>query len=122
MNHLQGALSPEGQINVSVQYPGVVKAWHRHRLQTDVWLCLTGHIKAGVHRPEDGRLWMTVIGHMKPAVLVIPQSLWHGAATVGNEPACLMYYVTRSYNPKEPDEERRPYDAIPDFPWETRHR
>ena len=40
MNLFAGAMSEHGQINFSVQYPGVVKAWHRHDQQTDFWICV----------------------------------------------------------------------------------
>jgi dTDP-4-dehydrorhamnose 3,5-epimerase len=121
MNQLQGVMSKEGQINFSVTYPGVIKAWHRHSLQTDFWLCLHGHLKVGVHREEDGATWLAVIGEKRPGVVVIPPPLWHGAATVGHEPAGLLYYVTHAYNPKQPDEQRRPYDSVAGFPWGVRH-
>ena len=121
MNQMQGVLGPEGQINYSVMYPGVIKAWHRHRLQTDFWLCLHGHLKVGVHREEDGRSWMAVIGEKRPGVMVIPPPLWHGAATVGSEQAGLLYYVTHAYNAEAPDEDRRAYDSINGFPWAIQH-
>lgn len=121
MNMMQGVLSPEGQINYSVQHPGVVKAWHRHRLQTDFWLCLRGHIKVGVYREDAPFAWMTVLGETAPGALIIPPPLWHGAATVGGEPAGLMYFVTRGYDPAAPDEERRAHDSVAGFPWGTRH-
>ncbi len=121
MNQMQGVMSAEGQINFSVQYPGVVKAWHRHALQTDFWICLTGHIKVGVHRETDGATWLAVIGEKKPGVLIIPPPLWHGAATVGDTPAGLLYYVTHAYNAAAPDEERRAFDSVAGFPWGVRH-
>lgn len=121
MNQLQGIMRPEGQVNFSVQYPGVIKAWHRHALQTDFWICLTGHIKVGIHREEDGATWMAIIGEKRPGVLIIPPPLWHGAATVGDTSAGLLYYVTHAYNPAKPDEERRPHDSIAGFPWQVRH-
>jgi dTDP-4-dehydrorhamnose 3,5-epimerase len=127
MNLLQGVLAPEGQVNFSVQYPGVVKAWHRHEEQTDFWCCVMGHIKAGVFREEDGELWSIVLGEKRPGVLVIPPPLWHGAATVGMQDALLCYYVTKAYNPLRPDEQRRPWDSVPgpgaasDF-WEVQRR
>ena len=117
MNQLQGVLSPEGQVNYSAMYPGVVKAWHRHQKQTDFWLCLHGHLKIGVHREDDGTLWQAVIGEKQPGVVIIPPPLWHGAATVGPEPAGLLYYVTHQYDPSEPDEQRRPWNEPADFPW-----
>lgn len=121
MNQLQGVMGPVGQVNFSVQYPGVIKAWHRHQLQTDFWIGLTGHLKTGVHRETDGKSWLLVIGEKRPGVLIIPPTLWHGAATVGDAPAGLLYYVTHSYNAVKPDEERRAHDSVAGFPWHVRH-
>lgn len=122
MNLLQGVMGPTGQVNFSVQHPGVIKAWHRHRLQTDFWICLLGHIKVGVARENDDRRWMMVIGEKRPGVMIIPPTLWHGAATVGPEPAGLFYYVTHPYDAANPDEERRAFDSFNGFPWGVEHR
>jgi dTDP-4-dehydrorhamnose 3,5-epimerase len=116
MNQLQGVMGADGQINYSVMYPGVVKAWHRHQKQTDFWLCTMGHLKVGVHR-DDGRTWKAVIGEKRPGVLIIPPPLWHGACTIGPQSAGLLYYVTHAYDPQDPDEERRPFDSVPEFSW-----
>jgi len=121
MNLLSGVLTAEGQINFSMQYPNVVKAWHCHTLQTDFWMCAVGNIKAGVHRPEDQATWMIIMGEKKPGVLIIPPGLWHGATAVGHEPAGLLYYVTHAFNPQKPDELRQPWDSIKGFPWGIRH-
>ncbi|MDX2132477.1 MAG: hypothetical protein SFY69_10545 [Planctomycetota bacterium] len=121
MNQMQGVMRPEGQINFSVQYPGVIKAWHHHTLQTDFWLCLHGHLKVGVYRASDRRAWMAIIGEKNPCVVIIPPPLWHGAATVGHEPAGLLYYVSAAYNPAQPDEHRMAHDAVDGFPWGVRH-
>jgi dTDP-4-dehydrorhamnose 3,5-epimerase len=122
MNQLQGVMTPEGQVNYSVQYPGVIKAWHRHSKQTDFWIALRGHIKVGVHDADKDIAWATVIGEHRPGVVIIPPPLWHGAATVGHEPAGLFYFVTHAYDPANPDEERRAYDALPGFPWQVQFR
>jgi dTDP-4-dehydrorhamnose 3,5-epimerase len=121
MNQLQGVMTAQGQVNFSTQYPGVIKAWHRHALQTDFWICLTGHIKVGVHREEDGKSWLLVTGEKRPGVVIIPPPLWHGAATIGDTPAGLLYYVTHAYNTMQPDEQRRAFDSVPGFPWGVRH-
>jgi dTDP-4-dehydrorhamnose 3,5-epimerase len=121
MNQLQGVMTGEGQINYSVTYPGVIKAWHRHQHQSDFWLVLMGHLKAGIHR-DDGRTWRIIIGEKRPGILIIPPMLWHGAATVGPESAGLLYYVTRAYSPQQPDEERRPYDDVAGFSWVVEHK
>jgi dTDP-4-dehydrorhamnose 3,5-epimerase len=122
MNQMQGVMTPQGQINYSVQNPGVVKAWHRHHKQTDFWMCVAGHLKVGIHRDSDSTSWLIVIGEKKPGVVIIPPPLWHGAATVGTTPAGLFYYVTHQYDPAQPDEDRRGHDTIEGFPWDTQHR
>jgi dTDP-4-dehydrorhamnose 3,5-epimerase len=66
-------------------------------------------------------MWMTVMGEQRPGVLIVPPGLWHGAAAVGPTSAGLLYYVTERYDPQQPDEQRRPHDSVPGFPWETRH-
>jgi dTDP-4-dehydrorhamnose 3,5-epimerase len=121
MNLLQGVMTPQGQVNYSVQYPGIVKAWHRHEKQTDFWVCVNGHIKAGVFREQDGAAWVQVMGEHRPGVLLIPPPLWHGAACVGPMPAGLLYYVTHGYDPANPDEQRRAWDSIAGFPWAPRN-
>jgi dTDP-4-dehydrorhamnose 3,5-epimerase len=122
MNQFKNVLAPTGQVNYSVMYPNVIKAWHRHAKQTDFWLCLHGHLKVGVYDEQTDRAWIAVIGEKRPGVLIIPPPLWHGAATVGVEPAGLLYYVTHQYDPAAPDEDRRDYDSVVGFPWETQHK
>ena len=122
MNQLQSVLSADGQINFSLQYPGVIKAWHRHALQTDFWLVVGGSLKVGVTTPNYDVRWQITLGVIRPGVLIIPPSLWHGAATVGPTSACLLYYVTKAFNPDDPDEERIDHDSVPNFKWGTEHR
>ncbi len=122
MNQMTGVLNADGQINYSVQYPGVIKAWHRHARQTDFWLPVQGNLKVGVHRETDGVSWSLVIGEKRPGVAVIPPSLWHGAATVGPTQAGLMYFVTHAYDASHPDEERRAYNSVAGFAWAVEHK
>lgn len=117
MNLFQRVMTPEGQVNLSVQYPGVIKAWHRHEHQTDLWLCTSGHVRLGVYDQDAPRAWHTVMGERAPYIAVIPAGLWHGASTVGPALATILYYVTRAYQPSQPDEERMPHDAVMGFEW-----
>lgn len=117
MNQFVGVLDASGQVNYSVMYPQVIKAWHRHHKQTDFWLCLHGHLKVGVYDEEKDCGWVKVIGEKAPGVMVIPPPLWHGAATVGDQHAGLLYFVTHQYDPSAPDEDRRDWDSVTGFPW-----
>lgn len=46
-------LTAEGQMNWSVMYPGVVKAFHYHEKQWDHWVGLMGMLKIVLVRPID---------------------------------------------------------------------
>lgn len=133
-----------GQINISHMFAGAVKAWHRHALQEDHWVVLAGCLKIGLFNTEDEPITAEVrcativpgeeilrsievppksgkavyLGEHNPGVLRIPTRLWHGGVAVGGQDAKLLYYVTRRYNPQQPDEERAAWDAF-DFSWDV---
>ncbi len=46
--------SMEGQVNYSVVNPGVIKAWHRHKHQTDYWMIVSGDAKIGLYDQDKG--------------------------------------------------------------------
>ena len=121
MNQLQGVMGPDGQVNYSVMYPQVIKAWHRHEHQSDFWMCVMGHIKVGVYREDDNCSWKMVIGEKRAGVLIVPPLLWHGAATVSSRDAGLLYYVTQTYDSTAPDEQRRAHDSVKGFSWQVSH-
>ena len=112
MNELQGVLQPEGQVNYSVQFPGVIKAWHRHAEQTDFWMVVQGQMKVGIHRSTDQTSWSLVTGERRPGTLVIPPTLWHGATTADHK---LDFSITSQGIFESPDEERMAHGAIEGF-------
>ena len=82
--------------------------------RSDIQSCLV--------RETDGRAWSIVLSEKRPGVLIVPPLLWHGAATLGDRSAGLLYYVTRTFDLKNPDEQRRPFDSIEGFDWGAQHR
>jgi len=130
------------QFNASTMYSGAVKAWHRHFKQDDHWCVLTGNITIGLINTERDPIAATLrvatsvpnhesvkqievggnsgvavyLGEHQQGVLHIPARLWHGGVAVGGKDAILLYYVTRKYDPTDPDEQRESWDAF-DFDW-----
>ena len=104
------------QINYSILYPGVVKAWHRHKNQDDFFCVLNGMAQVGVYSDENGPEKF-FIGEHNPAVVHIKAGEWHGLTAVGDEPCGLLYLVTNQYNPDDPDEERAPHDSFVGADW-----
>lgn len=131
-----------GQFNTSVMYAGAVKAWHRHARQVDHWVVLAGDLKIGLFNTEQTALTAEVrlaggapgaeqiatveipadagkaiyLGEHRPGLLRIPAGLWHGGVALGGRDALLLYYMTRKYEPQQPDEQREPWDKFP-FSW-----
>jgi len=99
------------QANFSVTYPGVIRAWHRHRRgQTDYFVVLRGAAKICAYDDETSELVEIVSTGMNLQVVRIPGHYWHGFKAVGVEPVWLVYFVTRLYDYEAPDEERRPWN------------
>ena len=110
-----------GQTYVSMNYPEVIRAWHYHKLQTDVWVCIKGMIKVGLYdaredSPTKGESQTVCMGDNNPVILKIPVGVYHGYKTVGVEPSYLVNFPTRAYNRAEPDEYRAKYDD-PSIPY-----
>ncbi|HDH44613.1 MAG TPA: dTDP-4-dehydrorhamnose 3,5-epimerase [Thermococcus sp.] len=99
------------QANFSITYPGVVRAWHRHRRgQTDYFVVLRGAAKICAYDDETSELVEIISTGMNLQVVRIPGHYWHGFKAVGVEPVWLVYFVTRLYDYENPDEERRPWN------------
>jgi dTDP-4-dehydrorhamnose 3,5-epimerase len=104
------------QVNMSVTYPGIIRAWHRHaRGQTDYFLVLKGSIKVCAYDDEEGsptrgHLVEVVLSEDRMQILRVPGKYWHGFKVVSHEPAYLIYFVNKLYDYANPDEERRSWN------------
>lgn len=115
-----------GQTYVALNYPGIIRAWHYHREQVDMWVCVKGMIKVGLYdaredSPTKGETQTVYMGDDSHILLKIPIGVYHGYKTVGVEPSLLINFPTKPYNREKPDEYRAPFDSpeIP-FDWEIK--
>ncbi len=121
-------LTTFGQATLSMSYPGVIKAFHYHDRQDDVWFFPSGSAQAVLYdlRKESPTYRLTNVfypAETNPLLLFIPRGVAHGYRVLGNRPLTILYFTNESYDPENPDEHRIPYDD-PEigFEWETRHR
>ena len=117
-----------GQASLAKSYPGVIKAFHYHKEQDDIWFFPVGNAQVVLHdlregSPTKGETNVFYLGEDNPQIVVIPIGVAHGYRVLGNTPATIVYFTTKSYDPKNPDEYRIAWDdkAI-GFDWETKHR
>ncbi len=116
-----------GQVYVTTTYPGVIKAWHLHKVQTDNIVCVKGMIKLAMYdareaSPTKGDVKELFIGEHNPVLVQIPDNIYHGWKCVGEDEAIVINCPTEVYDYQKPDEYRLPYDTdkIP-YDWSIKH-
>ena len=99
------------QANLSVSYPGIIRAWHRHEKgQVDYFICINGTIKICVYDDETKELDEIVSTGDSLKIVRVLGHYWHGFKVIGNKPAWLLYFVNKLYDYVSPDEERRSWN------------
>jgi dTDP-4-dehydrorhamnose 3,5-epimerase len=116
-----------GQVYFTTAYPGVVKGWHYHKIQTDNITVIRGMMKlvlydARVNSPTHGELMELFLGEHNPLLVYIPPMILHGMKCIGTEEAMALNIPTEPYNYVQPDEYRLPWDdsSIP-YNWECKN-
>jgi len=112
-----------GQVYMTTARPGVVKAWHYHKLQTDSFTCVSGEIRLALYdsRPDSSTYKETaefVISLEAPMLVQIPPLVFHGFKCTSREEAIVINTVTEPYNHDNPDEHRvDAYENDIDYDW-----
>jgi dTDP-4-dehydrorhamnose 3,5-epimerase len=115
-----------GQVYMTTTYPGVVKAWHLHKKQTDNIVCVQGMIKLAMYDPrEDSPTSKEVnefyLGTHNPLLVQVPAGVYHGWMCVSPEEAIVVNVPTEVYDREGPDEFRLdPHQN--DIPYDWRKR
>lgn len=117
-----------GQASLSMSYPGVIKAFHYHERQDDLWFFPVGSAQVVLYdmrpdSPTQGRTQVCYPGEDNPLLIVIPVGVVHGYRVLGQKPAMIVYFTTESYRPDQPDEKRLAWnDPTIGFDWTTQNR
>lgn len=100
-----------GQVYLTTGFPGVVKAWHYHKVQTDNFAVVKGMMKVVLYdsrpgSPTKGEVNEFFIGELNPTLLTIPPLVYHGFKCVSETEAFVVNTPTEAYSYKQPDEFR----------------
>ncbi len=113
-----------GQSYITIAYPGVVKGWHYHKIQTDNFVVVKGTAKVVCFDNRDGSRTKGEMneffpGERNPMLIQIPPLVVHGFKAIGGEPVYVVNVPTELYNYATPDEYRIPWNSkdIP-YDWE----
>ena len=100
-----------GQIYMTTAYPGVVKAWHYHKKQTDNFVVVKGMMKVVLYDEREssstrGEVNEFFMGVHNPILLQIPPRVHHGFKCVSDGEAIVINIPTQMYDYDNPDEYR----------------
>ena len=106
------------QVNYSELEPGVIKAFHVHRRQTDVWFVPPGDkmllvlldVRAG--SPTEKVTRRLVLGDGASRLVRIPPGVAHGVKNLAATRGRIVYFVDVQFQaaPAETEEGRLPWD------------
>ncbi len=114
------------QISAALNYPGIIKAFHYHKFQTDFWVPAAGLLQiALVDLRPDSRTYglknTLYVGALRPWQILIPPGIAHGYKVIGDQPSVLVYVTNRNYDPS--DEGRIPHNHSDiAYDWELQHK
>lgn len=124
----ENIVSNFGQLSASKTNPGVIKAFHYHEKQDDIWFFPSGNARVVLHdlredSETNGITETFLMGEDNPSSLMIPAGVAHGYQVLGEEPVVITYLTTKSYDPKNPDEKRLEFDDPKiGFDWSIKNR
>ncbi|MFH1245965.1 MAG: dTDP-4-dehydrorhamnose 3,5-epimerase family protein [Candidatus Omnitrophota bacterium] len=113
-----------GQVYMTTAKPGIVKAWHYHKIQTDNFTCVSGQMKLALYDArENSSTYLQVqdfiIDLDNPLLVQIPPYVYHGFKCISDKEAIVINTPTAAYNHKHPDEYRvDPYRNEIPYNWE----
>jgi dTDP-4-dehydrorhamnose 3,5-epimerase len=99
---------PAVQVNVTVTFPGRIRAWGIHRLTVDRLFAATGSLCIvcydGRRGSETfGRINEFMLGERNQGLVVIPPGVYHGWKNIGDDEAAIISMPSQLYQYEEPD-------------------
>ena len=112
----EGLLDVIKQVSISRGLPGIIKAFHFHKHQDDLFYVLDGNILLGLsdqrtESPTFRENQRLLLGESyTPKIVLIPRGVFHGYRVLGDKPARVLYAMNNTYNQQNPDEGRVEFD------------
>ena len=119
-----------GQASMTVTYPGIIKAFHWHKKQDDLWYAVSGNARIVLYDlREDSKTYKQTQeiyagdNYDPQQLIVIPKGVAHGYQVLGEQDFVLIHFTTESYKSDDPDEQRIDFDDKEiGFDWEIKNQ
>lgn len=114
------------QVSAAFNYPGIIKAFHYHKFQTDYWVPTSGLLQVALvdlrkGSPTFGAKNTLYVGSLRPWQILIPPGVAHGYKVIGEQPSTLVYITNRTYDPKDEGRIAHNHSSIA-YDWELQHK
>jgi dTDP-4-dehydrorhamnose 3,5-epimerase len=119
----EGIMQDIKQISIGKTKPGIIKAFHWHKNQDDIFYLLKGKLLVVLYdNRENSKTFKTtqeiILEETDPQIIFIPRGVFHGYRVLGSESAEVLYIMNNTYDPAKPDEQRvEPNDPSINFNW-----
>ena len=106
------------QVNRSRFNPGLVKAFHLHFNQDEIWVVhpldrlLVGLFDVRKSSETEGMQMRFVLGGGRCSMVFIPRGVAHGGMVLDQKPVDVVYLANQQFSAGNPDEWRLPWDIL----------
>ena len=114
-----------GEIYFSCIYPGIVKAWHKHKKMKLNYACISGAVKVVLYDDRNGSKTNGMINEfvMSPenySLLTVPPNIWNGFKGIGNQMSTVANCSTIPHSTEEILRAKVDDESIP-YNWDIKH-
>ncbi|MHC4455852.1 MAG: polysaccharide biosynthesis C-terminal domain-containing protein [Planctomycetota bacterium] len=112
-----------GQVYFTTTLPGIIKAWHYHKKQTDHFYVIKGMVKIALYDQRvdsktKGIVNELYLGEHCPGIVRIPPHVLHGWMCISQTTSYIVNVVSEVYNYNDPDEFRiHPHNNDIPYDW-----
>jgi dTDP-4-dehydrorhamnose 3,5-epimerase len=107
---------PVVQVNVTITFPGRIRAWGIHRFTVDRLFAATGSLCIVCYdgrrsSPTFGCANEFMLGERNQGLVVIPPGVYHGWKNIGDDEATIVSMPSQLYEYEKPDRWELPWDS-----------
>lgn len=96
----------DGQIDITHNYPGTIRAFHWHEKKTEWMFVIKGEVKFVLTDPKE------IIYASEGEMVKIEPTRWHGYQALGEKEAIVLEYADKKHDLQNPDDERKPFNEF----------
>lgn len=102
------------QIDVTISYPGTVRAFHHHYHKIEWMFVVVGEFKFVLTNPDE------IIYLSQGECIKINPGRWHGYQALAEQPGIVIEIATAKHDLANPDDQRKPWNEFDD--WEKERK